>query len=172
MRVAQNEEAGLVPAACTDGGERPHAERVDLLRAEDLCREALVLSRELDGVRRQRLRVQLVGRSIREVARAVRPRGDERRTLGRFTQLDGVEMAEHDPLDLAGRLLVARLPAPWRIAAEDRSFDEGARLVGEGDGERLVEEPADRAADPVERLRRGSRRSAQSIEVDVVARAD
>ena len=123
---------------------------------------------------RERLRVQLVRRHVREVARAVRALGDERRALGRRAQLRRLEVRRRRcARSCFGALRSSCVfQRPGRVAAEDRSLDERARLVGERDRERLVEQPAERAADAGERVRRCSAGRAQRVEVDVVARPD
>ena len=89
--------------------------------------------------------VQLVRRHVREIARAVRSLREERGLLGGVAQLRRLEVAEHDPLDLARLLLdVLRLPAAGRVAADDRPLDERPRLVGERQRQALVEQPAER----------------------------
>jgi len=80
--VTEDDHAGLVAAAGTDRGERAHAELVDLGRAEDLSGQMLVLTGQLDGVLGEGRGIELVRRHVREVARAVRPLGDEQGPLG------------------------------------------------------------------------------------------
>src|SRR5437588_5368545 len=82
-------------------------------------------------------------------------------------------MRDDDPVDLAGLLvLVLRLPAAGRVAADDGPFHERARLIGERDREALVEEPADRAADARQRLRGCGGRGAKCVEVEICPLAE
>ncbi len=106
-----------------------------------------------------------------EVAGAVRSLGDERRSLGRGAQLLRFDVPEHDPLDRA-RGVVAGLPASRRVAADDRPLDERTRLIGQAQRQGLIQEPAHRAADPLERLRGSGRGRPERIEVDMGAFAD
>ena len=152
--VAQDDQARLVAAAAADRGQRTHAELVELAGAENLARQMLVLVRELLRLLAQRVGRELVRRHVREIARAVRPLGDDRGPLDGLPQLRIVGVADDDPLRCAS--LVLRLPAAGRVGAEDRPLDQRGGLLGERHGQRLVEQPDERPADAGERL--GGRR--------------
>ena len=168
--VAQDDQARLVAAAAADGGQGAHAELVELLRREDLARQVLVLGGELLRLLAERVRSELVRRHVREVARAVRSLGDDRGALDGRLQLGIVGVTDHDPLRRA--CLVVRLPAAGRVRAEDRSFDERRRLLGQRHRQRLVEQPDERPADAGERLRGGCGRRSQCVCVDLLALPD
>jgi hypothetical protein len=160
-------------AAAADGGERTHAHLVHLARSEDLRLEVLVLGSQRLRVLAERLRRQLVRGHVCEVARPIRPLGHERGLLGGLSQVVGREVAEHDALDrVRSRLGALRLPPARRVPADDRPFDERPGLLGEGERETLVEEPADAPSDPGQRLRRSGRGSPQRIGVDLAPLAE
>ena len=168
--VAQDDQARLVPAASAYGAQRAHPQLVELARREHFGGQVLVLGRELLRLLAERVRVELVRRHVREVARAVGPLGDDRRPLHCSAQLRVVGVADHDPLGRPG--LVLRLPAARRVGAEDRPLDERRRLLGQRHRERLVEQPDERSAHPRESLgRRGARRP-QRVGVDLVPLPD
>src|SRR5207237_7141300 len=81
--VAEDDQPGLVAAAASDGRERAHLELVELAWTEGLGLQVLVLACELERVLGERVRVELVRRQVREVARAVRPLGQQSGALGR-----------------------------------------------------------------------------------------
>ena len=168
--VAQHDEARLVLAPPSHGGERAHAERVDLSRSEDFGAELLVLGGERHGVLGQRGGIELVRRHVREVACAVRPLRQEGAQLRCVPQFRRLEVAEHDPFHFERPLaLVLRLPAAGRVAADDRSLDERARLLRERDPQTLVEQPRERAADARQRSRRCRTRGSERVRVHVCA---
>ena len=168
--VAEDDQARLVAAAAADGGQRAHPELVELAGGENLAGQVLVLARELLRLLAQRVRRELVRRHVREVARAVRPLGDDRGALDGRLELGVVGVADDDPLR---RLrLVLRLPAAGRVGAEDRPLDERRGLLGQGNRERLVEQPDERAADAGESLGGRRARRSQRVCVHVVALAD
>ncbi len=130
-----------------------------------------MLRGELLRVLGERLRVELVRRHVREVARAVRPLRDQCGALDRRAHRVRFGVADDDPLELTP-LAVTGLPAARRVRADDRPLDERRRLVGERNRERLVEQPGERAADARDTLRRDRAGRAQRVEVDRVARPD
>jgi hypothetical protein len=131
--VAQDDQARLVAAAAADRGQRTHTELVELAGAENLARQMVVLVRELLCLLAQRVGRELVRRHVREIARAVRPLGDDRRPLDGLPQLRIVGMADDDPLRCAS--LVLRFPAAGRIGAEDRPLDQSGGLLGQRHGQ-------------------------------------
>ena len=131
-----------------------------------------VLVGERRRVLGERLRIELVRRHVGEVARAVRALGEERCALGRVAQLLRAEVPDDDPLDGARRIVVLRLPASGGVAAEDGALDERRGLLWQRQRQALVEQPAERAADAAQRLRRRRTGGAERLRVDAVAPAD
>ena len=171
--VAQHDQARLVAAAASDGGERAHAELVHLARPEDLRFQVLMLAGKRLRVLGERMRVELVRRHVREVACAIRVLGEQRCTFRRLAELGRVFVTDHDPLDRARTLVdILGLPLAGRVAAEDRALDECARLRCEREREALVEEPAEAAADARERLRGGGSGGPERIRVELIALAE
>ena len=168
--VAEDDEARLVAAALADREEGAHSELAHLVGAERLRGQVLVLGGERCGAVGERRGCQLVRRLVREVARAVRAVGDDRRSLDGRAQLGRLLGADHDLFERLRLLL--RLPAAGRVRAEDRALDERRRLLGERHRQRLVELPDERAADAGERLGCCSARCSERVRVDVVPLAD
>src|SRR5207248_8216521 len=83
-----------------------------------------------------------------------------------------VEVPDHDALDGSRRMVVLRLPAAGGVAAEDRPLDERRGLLGQRQRQALVEQPAKRAADAAQRLRRRGAGGAERLGVDALAPAD
>src|SRR5205823_3880336 len=130
----------------------------------------LVLVGERRRLLRERLGVELVRRHVGEVARAVRAVGEQRRALGCGAYV--VAGLQDDPLDRLRPAVLLRLPAPGRVAADDRALDERSRLLREGERQALVEPPRQRSADAGELMRRRGARGPQRVAVDLFALAD
>ena len=168
--VAQDDQARLVAAAAADGRQRAHPELVELAGGENLARQVLVLARELLRLLAQRVGREFVRRHVREVARTVHPLGDDRRALDGLLELGVAGVADNDPLGRA--CLVLRLPAARRVGAEDRALDQRGGLLGQGNRERLVEQPHEGAADAGESLGGRRSRGSQRVRIHLVAPAD
>ena len=166
--VAHDDHARRVVAALGHARERAHSELRELVGAERLGRQVLVLVRDLTSTLGQLLGRERVRARVREVARAVRAVGDPRGPLRRLG--DALVAADEDePLERVIRLR-ARLPATRVVGAENQAVDDRTRLLVLG--ERVVEQPGDRAADPLRGACDGSRRGAHCVGVELVGWAE
>ena len=95
--------------------------------------EMLVLVRELLRLLAERVRRELVRRHVREVARAVRPLGDDRGALDGGLQLGIVGVTDDDPLErLRSRPSTSSGPANRRRGSFPRRAPRPARVNGTG----------------------------------------
>ena len=80
--MAQDDQPRGVVAALRDAGERAHAELADLVEVQDVEPEGLRAVGDPGRTLCEPCRSQIVRRSVREVTRAVRPRGDDTGAAG------------------------------------------------------------------------------------------
>ena len=144
--VAEDDQTGRVVAPLRDARERAHAHRADLVEVGDLGRQRVEAGRELLGAFPQPLGSEVVRRAVREVSGSIGPLRNALRALRQLSRLVGA-VEEQQALDLLRRGL-ARLPLALVVAAQDDAVDDGAGLLCEVDGQRLVEPPGERGAEP------------------------
>ena len=160
--MAQDDELRRRRARPAHGGERREAGRDGI---EDLDAQAGERGRALGEARGR----DDVRRPVDELARDVRPARDQlgaRRDLARARR----SAPQTTKRSTAGRGSVA-LPATRAVGAEDRALDDRPHLAVQGERQRLVERPGDRAAAAM-RAHRPGRRGPQVLRLGLVERDD